>query len=109
MQTSKDQATGVIERLAYGAILALMMKLVQKGYIDADMAAYIAGGVVAAAGSIYAWWINRPKAILKAAAAVPNPASPTGLTQVITSPQLAQATPDQPNIVSSTQVQVVSK
>lgn len=98
---SKDMTNGVIERLAYGFILALMMKLVQRGYIDADMAAYIAGGAVAAAGSVWAWWINRPKAILIAAANVPDPTSPTGKTQIITSPELARDTPDQSNIVSS--------
>lgn len=99
---TKDQTTGVIERLAYGAILALMMKLVQKGYIDADMAAYIAGGVVAAAGAVYAWWINRPKAIAVAAASIPG-------TTVVTTPELAAATPDQTNIVSSTDVKVQQK
>lgn len=109
MQPNKDQTTGVIERLAYGAILAVMMKLVQKGYIDADMAAYIAGGLVASAGALYAWWINRPKALLQSAASVPNPGSPTGLTQIIASPELAAATPSQSNIMSSDNIKVVAK
>ena len=42
----------------------------------------------------YAWWVNRPKAILQSAAAVPG-------TTVVTVPEIAHATPET-NIVSAT-------
>ncbi len=45
---TKDQGYGIIERLLYGAILWVAMKFVAKGYIDSEMAAYIAAGGVAA-------------------------------------------------------------
>lgn len=107
MQPTKDQTTGIIERIAYGLILAVMMKMVQRGYMTADEAPYYAAGIVGGAGSAYAWWINRPKAILQAAGSIPDPNSPTGLTQIVTTPELAQATPENPNIVASTTNAVV--
>ena len=109
MNTSKDQVTGIIERVIYGAMMLLLGKLVARGTIDGDMAAYIAGGAVTAFGSAYAWWINRPKALVQAVANIPNPAAPNGKTVIITTPELAAATPDQGNIVSSDTTKAVNK
>lgn len=61
---NKDQGKGIVERLLYGAILFVAMKFVAWGYIDAEMAAYIAAGGVAAAGAGWAWWNNRPSSLL---------------------------------------------
>lgn len=69
---TNDQGTGVVERVIYGAILAALMKLVAKGWLSADMAPYLAGGAVMALGGLYAFWINRPKAIVQAARALPD-------------------------------------
>lgn len=69
---NKDQSNGIFERLIYAVAMAVLMKLVAKGYIDEDMAAYVAGGVVAAAGSAWAWWINRPQALITSAANLPE-------------------------------------
>lgn len=99
---NKDQTTGIIERIIYAAVLALAMKLVQHGYIDSDMATYIATGAVAAFGSVYAWWINRPQAIAQAAANIPG-------TTVVTTPEIAAATPNNANIVSNTATKVEQK
>lgn len=93
MHPSKDQTTGVAERVLYGVILGFMMSLVRKGYIEADMAPYIATGVVGLVGGAWAWWINRPKAIAQSAAAIPG-------TTVVTTPELAMNTPES-NIVSN--------
>lgn len=65
---NKDQGYGIIERVIYGAVLWLGMKLVAAGYIDADTAAYIAAGAVTAVGSAYAWWHNRPVSVINRAA-----------------------------------------
>lgn len=98
---TKDQTSGVLERLAYAMIMAVLAKLVAKGYLTDDMATYAATGIIAAAGSAWAWWINRPKALVQSAAALPG-------TIVVTQPALAQATP-QVNIVSNADAKVVSQ
>lgn len=60
---------GIFERIVYGAIIAATAKLVEKGYMTSDMAAYVAGGGMAALGSVWAWWQNRPGRLLDRAAA----------------------------------------
>jgi len=91
---TKDQGTSILQRIVYAAVMFLAMKAVARGYIDADMAAYIAVGIAGAADTAYAWWTNRPKAIVQAAANIPG-------TTVITTAALSAATPEQNNIVSS--------
>lgn len=102
MNPSKDQATGVAERIIYGLAMGVLMKLVAAGYLDADMAPYVAGGIVTLVGGVWAWWINRPKALLQSAASVPG-------TTVVTTPDLAKATPNEANIVSNTNNKVVAQ
>lgn len=96
--------SGIAERLIYSAVLAVAMKLVAAGYITSDMATYLAAGAVALAGSVWAWWINRPKALLVAAAAN----APAGTT-IVTSEEIANSTPLSTNIVSNTEQKVVTK
>ena len=96
-----DQTKGIAERLVYAAVMAVLAKLVGKGYIDQDMAAYIAAGAVTVIGSAWAWWINRPKALAQAAAAQ------KGFT-VVTGADIAHDTPET-NIVSSATMKVVPK
>jgi hypothetical protein len=43
----------------------------------------------------YGWWVNRPTAIVKSAASLDN-------TTVVTTPDLAIATPDKKNVVANT-------
>lgn len=99
---TKDQGMSIAERVIYGIAMALGMKFVAWGYIEADMAPYFAAGAVSGIGSAYAWWINRPKAIVQAAANLPG-------TTVVTTADLSAATPDQANIVSNTENKVVNK
>lgn len=66
---NKVQGIGITERILYSVFLWLAMMGVKWGYWDADMAAYIAAGAVAAIGSVRAWWINRPSSLLSDAAA----------------------------------------
>lgn len=98
---NKDQSTGILERLAYAMIMAVLMKLVAKGYIDEDMATYVASGIIAAGGAVWAWWINRPKALIQSAAAQPG-------TTVLTTPDIAHATPEV-NILPSDKMKVTTK
>jgi len=98
---NRDQTTGMFERVLYGVAMGVLTKLVAKGYIDQDLAAYVAAGFVTAVGAAWGWWINRPKALVQSAAAVPG-------TTVITQPALAAATTEV-NIVSSDSTKAVTK
>ena len=97
---NKDQTAGIFERMVYGVSMGALAKLVAKGYINQDMAAYVASGVVGGIGSVWAWWINRPKALAQSAAA-------QGYT-VVTDAKTAHDTPE-PNIVSNATMKVVPR
>lgn len=90
---SGDQLTAIGEKVVYGVAMAVCMKLVAWGWITSEEAPWYAGGAVTLAGGAYGWWVNRPKNLMIAA-------TNAGAT-VITTPELAAATPNNPNIVSS--------
>lgn len=85
-----DQIKGTLDRL----FIALAALAVGKGWISQSDAALYIGVGIALAGALYGYWINRPKAIVQSAAALPN-------TLVITTPALATATPNEKNIIST--------
>lgn len=64
---SKNQGSGVAERMLYGVITFLAARAASRGWIDPSMVEYVAAGGVMLAGSAWAWWINRPTALLNAA------------------------------------------
>jgi CHASE2 domain-containing sensor protein len=101
--------TGVGERIAYGVISAILLRLAARGWIPPEMVEYIALGIISGVGGVYAWWLNRPQKILETAANVPNPESVSGKTVIIASPELAAATPAAPTVVSSDDHRVVAK
>lgn len=84
-----DQVKGIAERL----LLIGLAWLVAGGYITQDQSLVYAPAILMAIGAIWAWRVNRPKAIVQSAAALPN-------TVVVTTPDLAKSTPEQ-NIVST--------
>lgn len=65
---NKVQGIGITERLLYSVFLWFAMMGVKYGWWDAEMAAYIAAGALAATGAARAWWINRPSTLLSDAA-----------------------------------------
>lgn len=84
-----SQVSGVLDRI----LLAVGMYAVAKGWIsESDMMQFVAL-VLAVAGAVWGWWVNRDKALVQAAAAIPG-------TVVVTTPDLAKATPNDNNIVS---------
>jgi hypothetical protein len=85
-----DQVSGVLDRV----VIALLMYAVGKGYIDQAIAQQLLPIVVPLIAGAWGWWVNRPKAIVVSAAALPN-------TTVITTQALADATPSHANIVAS--------
>lgn len=95
---SWDQVSGSLDRV----LIALFALAVGKGWISqSDAANYIAILLAIGAG-VYGLWVNRQKAIVMAASNIPG-------TVVVTSKELATATPDQNNIVSNTDVKVTQK
>lgn len=98
MNLTWDQISGPLDRM----VLMALTWAVSKGYITTADVAPFAGAAIAAAGAFYGWWVNRPKAIVQSAAALPG-------TTVVTTPDLAAATPNQQNIVSNTEQKVTVK
>lgn len=95
---SWDQVSGSFDRV----LIALFALAVGKGWISqTDAANYIAILLAVGAG-VYGLWVNRQKALVMSVANIPN-------TVVVTSKELATATPDQNNIVSNTDVKVQTK
>ena len=99
------QISGIADRI----ILVFLTFMASRGWIPVGEVANYAALVLAVLGAFWGWWVNRPKALVEAAAAVPNPASPTGKTIVITSPELAAATPASSTVVSSATTKAVDK
>lgn len=104
---STDMSTGISERIAYGAIIAATGKLVEKGYMTADMQVYVAGGGVAAFGALYAWYNNRPGRLLdRAAAQLP----PSAQLVIATSPDAPRQEKDAAHeLASAAGAKVVAK
>lgn len=95
---TKDQISGVADRL----LVVLATYMVAKGYITQSQAAEYIPLVLALASAIYGWYVNRPVAIAQSAAALPG-------TTVITTPDIARATPMEGNIIANTENKVVAR
>lgn len=85
-----SQVSGVIERV----VMAGVMFGVGKGWITGDDAANLTALIVGIMAALYAYYVNRPKNLIKQAASVKD-------TTVVTNPDIAYST-TQPNIVSNT-------
>lgn len=98
-----DQIKGIVERFVSLGLAALLSWAVIKGWITKEQAkewgAEYGPIVIMAIATWYGWRINRPKAIVQSAAALPG-------TVVVTTPAIARATPNEPNIVSNREVSV---
>ena len=92
-----DQIRGPLERLIYIGL----GWFAARGYIGSAEVANDATLVLAFAAAFYGWWQNRPTAIARSASAIPD-------TTVVTTPEIACATPEK-NIVSNTSVTIKPK
>ena len=97
MNLTWDQISGPLDRI----VLVALTFLVTKGYISTQDVAGYATLILGIAGAVYGWYVNRPKAIVQSAAALPG-------TTVVTTPTLAASTPET-NIKSNATTQVVTK
>lgn len=93
---TKDQSTSVLERLFTVFITWLLTWLTTKGYITSAQAAEYMPLLLGVFAAVYAWWVAKPSNILLAASNIPG-------TTVVTTPELAEATPSAANIVSNTE------
>lgn len=93
-----DQIHGVAERVITLGLAALLSFAVIKGWITTDQAKEygVEYGplVIGLVASIYAYRHNSPQTLAERTANIPN-------TTVITTPEIAAATPNQSNIISA--------
>lgn len=103
-----DQLKGITDRAV--AVLATMLVgyLVRKGYLGESDAATLTPALILLPSLAYGWWKNRDKALLQSAANVVDPETSKPVL-IVASPALAAATPENNNIVSSSDVKVTSK
>lgn len=93
-----SQITGALDRI----VLIGLTWAVSKGYITSADVAPLSAAIIAVAGAGYSLYVNRPTNLAKQAASIPG-------TTVVTTPEIAAATPNLENIVSQTDVKVVQK
>ncbi|MFA5897680.1 MAG: hypothetical protein WC829_01075 [Hyphomicrobium sp.] len=104
----QDQIKGMLDRAI--AVMATMFLswMVKKGWLGESDAATLLPALVLLPALAWGWWNNRDKALIQSAANVVD--LKTGQkTVIVTSPEMAKDTPDQNNIVSSTDVKVIQK
>lgn len=90
-----DQLKGMIDRAVIVFATMFLHWLVQKGYIGESDSAQLLPLLVLLPALFWGWWNNRDKALVQSASNVPG-------TVVVTTRELALATPDQKNIIANT-------
>jgi len=103
----QDQFKGMLDRAI--AVLATMFLnwMVQKGWLGQSDAATLLPSLVLIPALAWGWYNNSNKSLLQSAANVVG--NDGKKTVIVTSPELAAATPDQQNIISNTDVKVQNK
>lgn len=89
---TKDQITGIVERL----VTPLVVYLVAKDYIPAAISTDIQAAIVAVVLAFYAAWINRPNSIIRAANNLDK------VSSVVTSDKKLGDDPTLPKVISGT-------
>lgn len=111
MALTTDQASGIADRTISGTMIWLISfflgKLAVAGYLAASDVPQLSVAVIILGSAAWGYWVNRPKAIVQAAANIVNPDGTK--TIIVTSAELAAATPDQANIVSNIANSVIDK
>lgn len=97
---NKDQASATIDRVITVFVTWLFTYLTTKGIITSSQAAEFMPLALTLLFGIYGWWISKPSNIILAASNIPG-------TTVVTTPELAQATPTAQNVISNTEAKGV--
>lgn len=90
----QDQIKGMIDRALAVMATMLLAWMVRKGWLGESDAATLLPAIVLLPSLAWGAWVNRDKALVQSAAAVPG-------TVVVTTPALAQDTPNERNIIST--------
>jgi len=88
---NQSQVVGIIERV----VVATLSWAVGRGYVGAEDASVLVGGMIAVATALWGLWNNRNKRLAERAAGIPG-------TTVVTSPVIAHSSP-MLNVVSNTE------
>lgn len=103
-----DQVKGMIDRTILVLATWLLSKAVSAGWLSQADSAQLLPALIILPALAWGWWNNRDKALIQSAANVVDPG--TGKpTIIVTSPEMAAATPGQNNVVSTDDVKVVNK
>jgi hypothetical protein len=103
-----DQTKGMMDRAAAVIATWFLGWMVTKGWLGASDSAVLLPAVILLPSIAYGAWVNRDKALIQSAGNVVDPKT-CKPTIIVTSPEMAAATPDQNNIVSNTDVKVTKK
>ena len=103
-----DQVKGMLDRAMTVLVTMFLGWLVKRGYIGESDSATLLPAIVLLPALAWGWWNNRDKALIQSAGNVIDPKT-NKPTIIVTSPEMAAATPGQNNIVSNTDVKVVNK
>lgn len=87
-----DPIKGALDRVLGIVLTWALTWAATKGYIAQTQVAELLPAILVLIWAGYGVWVNRPKAIVQAAAAVPG-------TVVLTTHALSEATPNQENII----------
>lgn len=90
------QIRGSSDRVIIVVVTWLFTYLTTKGYITASQAADFSPLVLGIGAAIYGWWVNKNEKLATQAASLPG-------TTVVTTPEIAAATPNNPNVISNTE------
>ena len=99
MAPTKDQFTAAIERFVTIFVTWLLTWTTSKGYITTAQAAEFAPLVLPIGGGLYGLWVAKKSNILLAASNIEG-------TTIVTTPDLAAATPTASNVISNTESKV---
>lgn len=93
---SKDQVSAALERFVTIFITWLLTWATSKGYINTSQAAEFGPLILTLLGAGYGLWVAKRSNILLAASNIKG-------TTVVTTPELAEATPTASNVISNTE------
>lgn len=94
-----EQIKGILERI----VTVLITYAVAKGWFTQGVGAEIGTAVVAVLTAAIGWYLNRPSILAQAVT------DTTPGTKIVTTAAVANALPNNPNVVSNTENKVVDK
>ena len=104
----QDQIKGMVDRTILVLATWLLSKAVSAGWLSQADSAQLLPALIILPALAWGWWNNRDKALISSAGNVVDPKTNEPVI-IVTSPEMAEATPRQNNIISRDDVKVVNK